>query len=195
MYSRELRQQYLEILRGRLTQKRFTHSLGVEKMAGQLAEEYGADREKAEIAGLLHDYAKYVPDDQMLAYAREFGIPLCPAYEEKPNLLHGPVAAKLLERDLGIHDPEILAAVKHHTTGTWGIGLLEQVIYLADLLEENRDFPGVEELRETLKQGPDEAMRQSLARELQFLTQQGRTVHPDTAAAYEWMKTKKEKKA
>ena len=67
-------------------------------MAGQLAKEYGEDPQKAEIAGLLHDYAKYIPDEQMLEYAKKFGIALCPAYEEKPNLMHGPVGAKLVEQ-------------------------------------------------------------------------------------------------
>ena len=55
-------------------------------------------------------------------------------------MLHGPVAAKLLERDLGIRDPEILAAIAHHTTGTWGIGLLEQVIHLADFIRGKSRF-------------------------------------------------------
>ena len=193
MYSQKLRERYLEALSQRLTQKRLQHSLGVEKMAGRLAREYGVSPEKAEIAGLLHDYAKYIPDDQMLRYAQQFGIPLCSAYREKPNLLHGPVGAKLVQQELGVEDQEILKAIEHHTTGAAGLGMLEEIIYLADLLEENRDFEGVEELREMLCKGADETMRCALDRELAFLRSQGRTIHPDTAAAYEWMIQKKER--
>ena len=169
MYSKELREKYLRALEPRLTPKRLRHSLGVEKMAGQLAKEYGEDPQKAEIAGLLHDYAKYIPDEQMLEYAKKFGIALCPAYEEKPNLMHGPVGAKLVEQELGICDPQILRAIALHTTGAWGMNKLEEILYLADLLEEGRDFEGVSQLRKVLKEkGPEETM--ICADQCQFLT-------------------------
>lgn len=194
MYSKELREKYLRALEPRLTPKRLRHSLGVEKMAGQLAKEYGEDPQKAEIAGLLHDYAKYIPDEQMLEYAKKFGIALCPAYEEKPNLMHGPVGAKLVEQELGICDPQILRAIALHTTGAWGMNKLEEILYLADLLEESRDFEGVSQLRKVLKQkGPEETMICALERELEFLQSRGCTIHPNTQGAYEWMKQKKEK--
>lgn len=83
----------------------------------------------------------------MLEYAKKFGIALCPAYEEKPNLMHGPVGAKLVEQELGICDPQILRAIALHTTGAWGMNKLEEILYLADLLEEGRDFEGVSQLR------------------------------------------------
>lgn len=194
MYSKELREKYLRALEPRLTPKRLRHSLGVEKMAGQLAKEYGEDPQKAEIAGLLHDYAKYIPDEQMLEYAKKFGIALCPAYEEKPNLMHGPVGAKLVEQELGICDPQILRAIALHTTGAWGMNKLEEILYLADLLEESRDFEGVSQLRKVLKEkGPEETMICALERELEFLQSRGCTIHPNTQGAYEWMKQKKEK--
>ena len=187
MYSKELRARYLEALRQRLTQKRLVHSLGVEKMAVDLAKRYGEDAEKAAVAGLLHDYAKYVPDDKMLAYAKEFGIPLCHAYEAQPNLLHGPVGAKLAERELGICDAQVLAAIAHHTTGARGMSRLEEIVYLSDLLEENREFDGVEQLREALGLGLEQALEQALAHELAYLQKKGGEVHPDTAAAYQWV--------
>lgn len=187
MYSRELRARYLEALRQRLTQKRLVHSLSVEKMAVDLAKRYGEDAEKAAVAGLLHDYAKYVPDDKMLAYAKEFGIPLCHAYEAQPNLLHGPVGAKLAERELGICDAQVLAAIAHHTTGARGMSRLEEIVYLSDLLEENRKFDGVEQLREALGLGLEQALEQALAHELAYLQKKSGEVHPDTAAAYQWV--------
>lgn len=187
MYSKELRERYLEALRQRLTQKRLVHSLGVEKMAVNLAKRYGEDAEKAAVAGLLHDYAKYVPDDKMLAYAKEFGILLCHAYEAQPNLLHGPVGAKLTERELGICDAQVLAAIAHHTTGARGMSRLEEIVYLSDLLEENREFDGVEQLRQALGLGLEQALEQALAHELAYLQKKGGEVHPDTAAAYQWV--------
>lgn len=187
MYSQELRASYLEALRQRLTPRRLVHSLGVEKMAIDLAQKYGENPEKAAIAGLLHDYAKYDADDQMLAYAKEFEIPLCPAYEAQPNLLHGPVGAKLVERELGICDAQVLAAIAHHTTGARGMSRLEEIIYLSDLLEENRKFEGVERLRAALDSGLERAMERALAHELAYLQASGGEVHPDTAAAYQWV--------
>lgn len=187
MYSQELRVRYLEALRQRLTPKRLVHSLGVEKMAVDLAQKYGEDAEKAAIAGLLHDYAKYTSDEQMLAYAREFGIPLCHAYEAQPNLLHGPVGAKLAERELGICDAQVLAAIARHTTGARGMSRLEEIVYLSDLLEENREFDGVEQLRQALDFGLEHALERALAHELAYLQARGGEVHPDTAAAYQWV--------
>ena len=187
MYSQELRARYLEALRQRLTPKRLVHSLGVEKMAVDLAQKYGEDAEKAAIAGLLHDYAKYISDEQMLAYAREFGIPLCHAYEEQPNLLHGPVGAKLTERELGICDAQVLAAIAHHTTGARGMSRLEEIVYLSDLLEENREFDGVEQLLQALDFGLEQALERALTHELAYLKEKGGEVHPDTAAAYQWV--------
>lgn len=105
--------------------QRFEHTLGVVNMARELAHKYGADPEKAEIAALFHD-----------------------AYREEGNLEHGPKAAEQLEILFEIKDPEILDAIRYHTTGRAGMGLLEKIIYLADSLEKSREYPGVQELRD-----------------------------------------------
>lgn len=105
--------------------QRFEHTVGVVNMARELAHKYGADPEKAEIAAWFHD-----------------------AYREEGNLEHGPKAAEQLEILFGVDDPEILDAIRYHTTGRVGMGLLEKIIYLADSLEKSREYPGVQELRD-----------------------------------------------
>lgn len=164
-------------------------------MAGQLAKEYGEDPQKAEIAGLI---ARLQPSIFQMSRCwntqKNSGIALCPAYEEKPNLMHGPVGAKLVEQELGNLRS---ANFKGHCAaydGAWGMNKLEEILYLADLLEESRDFEGVSQLRKVLKEkGPEETMICALERELEFLQSLGCTIHPNTQGAYEWMKQKKEK--
>ena len=106
-------------------------------------------------------------------------------------MLHGPVGAKLVEQELGICDAQVLAAIAHHTTGAPGMSRLEEIVYLADLLEENRNFEGVEKLRQALDYGLEQAIEQAMAHELAYLQKQGGQVHPDTAAAYQWVLEKR----
>lgn len=103
---------------------RYQHTEGVVAKARELAHRYGADPEKAEIAAWFHD-----------------------AYRETGNLEHGPIAAEELRRQFGIDDQDILNAIRYHTTGRPGMSLLEKIIYLADSIEDGRQYPGIDELR------------------------------------------------
>lgn len=177
-------EQYVDIIRGRLTPRRFEHSLAVARQAEHLAEKYGADPEKARVAGLLHDILKDTDGDSQLQIFKEFGILLDAVEEKAPKLWHAHAGALFLEHILGITDSEILSAVRYHTTGRAGMTLLDTVLYLADFTSDDRDYPDVDVMRELTERDLNEAMRYAVAYTIEDLKAQGRPVHPDTLACY-----------
>ena len=154
----EQRERYIASLRQRLSNARFAHTLGVEQVAVDLAVRNGVDMHRTATAALLHDYAKELPKAELLALAERFGIAVDPVYQASPGLLHGPVAARLVQQDFGISDAEVLAAICNHTVGRAGMTMMEKIVYLADMIEPLRDFPGVEALRALARQDLDAGM-------------------------------------
>ncbi len=182
---RNIEEQYIDIIRGRLTPRRFEHSLAVAKQAEYLAQKYGCDPDKARVAGLLHDILKDTDGDSQLQILKDFGILLDAVEEKAPKLWHARAGAVFLEHILGITDPEILDAVRYHTTGRAGMTLPEIVLYLADFTSADRDYPDVDVMRELTERDIDEAMRYALAYTIEDLNAQNRPVHPDTLACYQ----------
>lgn len=113
-----------------------------------LAGRYDIDAEKAAFAGLIHDYGKLFSHEELLRLAWEHELMQHPIMLQEPALLHAPVGAWLLERDLGLRDREVLEAVSQHTTGAAKMSMLSRIVYLADFIEPGRRFKGVEEVRE-----------------------------------------------
>ncbi len=145
-------------LKRNLSSKRFTHSAGVATMAKHLAEKYGADPEKAYLAGWVHDCAKELSLSEMQAIVKENGLSLDKYMMASRALLHGPCGSLLAKSRYGIEDRDIASAIYFHTTGQPGMTLLEKIIFLADYIEPSRDFPGVEKLRKKAEQNLDEAV-------------------------------------
>lgn len=131
----------------RLSEARFRHTFGVAEEAVRLAEKWGADEKAAYAAGLIHDYAKELPREEAMRIAEKTGVLPDRGLLAYPALLHGPIAAYMAEREFGVTDPDILNAVMYHTTGRCGMSKLEKIIYLADFIEPNRSFDGVNEIR------------------------------------------------
>ncbi len=125
---------------------RFEHTLRVEQKAIQLAKKYGVSETKASLAALVHDYAKDIPIEELRRLAVLYHLPE-KYHEESSNILHGPIASKLLEKEFGITDKEIALAVYQHTIGGKEMSVLSQIIFMADATEEGRFYPGVEEAR------------------------------------------------
>ena len=141
------RNQLLVKMQQLLPEKRFKHCLGVEQAAIDLAERFGVDVEKAGLAGLLHDYAKKLSDEEFLALIDKYDLdPKLKNWGN--NVWHGMVGIYKIQEDLGLSDPEILRAIEIHTVGSAQMSDLDKVVYVADYIEPNRDFPGVEEARE-----------------------------------------------
>ena len=165
--------------------KRYQHTLNVKKLAVRLAEQYGADPGKAALAALLHDCAKELPKEELLRILRE-NVIIAENGPERPSpVWHGICAAILARNRWGVTDEEVLSAVACHTTGKPGMGLLDKILFLADMLSAERDFPGVDELRALADRDLDLAMIEALDHTIQFVEQSKKPVDPMSRAAYE----------
>ena len=169
-------------LKKALDAQRYRHTLGVAETAREMARRFGADEEKAELAGLLHDCAKCMTLEQMLKAAK--GEEADAVMRESRALMHA-VAGMCVARDIyGVTDPAVLSAIRWHTTGRAGMSRLEKIIYLADIIEPNRKpFPEIERLRTLAMTDLDEAMHYALRTSLEHIRKQGKTLHEDTEAA------------
>ncbi|MBO0431624.1 bis(5'-nucleosyl)-tetraphosphatase (symmetrical) YqeK [Enterococcus sp. DIV0660C] len=189
-YTADTRETLMQKVQMRMSERRFQHVLGVEKMAIALAEKYGCSPEKASIAALTHDYAKERPDDEFVLVIKRDGF--------DPDLLnygnaiwHGLVGASFVERELGITDPEILNAIRVHTTGAAKMTLLDKIIYVADYIEPGRKFPGVEDAREIALVDLDEAVAFETKHTLAHLIEQEQQIYPKTIETYNHWVAKK----
>ena len=170
-----------------LDEKRYQHTLNVEKLAVELGKIYGLDTEKLRIAALLHDIMKNAPHDILLHRAKQSGI--INRIEDKPKqTLHGFAAADYAQKELGVTDSEILWAVKSHTCGRDGMQDMEKVIYLSDMLCEERKFEGKEYLLSIAKQNLDRAMYEALEHSLKWIKSKGNAVDTDSLEALAYFK-------
>lgn len=177
------REELLAQVRAQMHEKRYAHTLGVAESARQLAIRYGADPDKAQLAGYLHDYCKCWPVDKMFESLVRHDMPT-ELLEGEKELWHAFAGAIVIQSDLGITDPEILQAVRYHTTGRVGMTLLEKVVCVADYIEPNRNFPGVEDIRALAQEDLDAALALALGGTMQFLIEKKKTVFPLTLLAY-----------
>lgn len=171
-------------LKEMLPDRRLKHSLDVSKCAVKLSEIYKCDKEKAEIAGLVHDCAKYFTDEQIEDCVKKFNIKLDPLEVNNIALSHSIIGSYVAVDVFNIKDEEIVNAIKYHTTGKENMSLLEKIIYMADLIEEGRNFPRVEELRELTYSGKlEEALILSFNNTIKFVIDNNQLIHPRTVKA------------
>lgn len=177
------RQVALQIIKKHLPEKRYIHTIGVTDTAITLAKQYGADEKKAEIAGIFHDYAKYRPKQEMIDIINEEDLPK-DLLMYSSELWHAPVGAILVKKEIGITDEDILRAIRSHTTGRARMTTLEKVIMLADYIEPNRSFPGVDDVRELAKLELNKALIVSIQNTIQFLLNKNELIYPKTIETY-----------
>ena len=168
-----------------LSEHRLAHSAGCESQAVLLAMHWGEDPEKAAIAGILHDITKDMPKDKQLILCEKYGIILDNLEIETPALLHARTGAELAKELFGVSD-EIYEAIRWHTTGKPDMSMLEKIIYLADYAEPNRDFQGVDVLRELCFENLDDAMALGLSMSLGEIRARGAVPFGDTLEAHAW---------
>ena len=167
-----------------LPAKRFRHTLAVSETAVELARRYGVDEKKAAIAGLLHGSGRQIPTKEFIEKAAELGIPLDEIEKHQPILIHAKLGVYYAQHEFGVTDPEILSSIRRHTTGAAHMSPLDMVIYLADLVEPNRDFPGVDTMRAEVEKGLENGMRKAYVHTMSYLLSQGLLIHPDCLAGY-----------
>lgn len=178
-------EQYKEILQNRLTEKRYIHSLNVADSAKELALIYGCDPEKAYTVGLVHDCCKDEPAGLQLSYILENKVELT-EYEINAAKLYHAISGRIFaEKEFGITDEDMLNAIRYHTTGRKGMSLLEKVVFIADFISAERDYNGVDIMREKAKRSLDEAIVEGLGFTIKDLITRNLVIHPDTVLAFD----------
>ena len=146
------------VLKSRMNEHRYAHSLNVAERAVFLAEKYGADKEKAEFAGLIHDVCKGIPNEEQLAIIKNAGIELDEDTLKSPALWHSIAGAVYSEHELCVTDEDVLNAVRYHTSGRGNMSILEKVVYMADLTSFERNYPDAEYTRNLTDYSLDEGI-------------------------------------
>ncbi len=188
--------EYKKLLRERLDDYRFLHSLNVAESAAMLAMLYGEDEDKAYLAGLLHDVMKNASRDEQLQIMKNGGIILNRAEKNNPKLWHAMAGECYLRDVLGIEDSQILSAVRYHTTGKAEMCLLDKIIYIADYISAERDYPDVDVMRfKAVSETLEAAALYSLQYTFKKLSSQEGIIHTDSVDFYnELIIERKEKK-
>ena len=185
------KEQMKEKLGTMLTDHRYIHSLGVVETAVKMAQTFGVDVEKTEIAALLHDCAKQIPHNTQLEMCKEYGIPLDEVKEKELGLLHAELGAYLAEHDFGITDAEILDAIRYHTLGRKAMTDMEKILYLADIIEPNRKvFDGLSELRKLCFMDLDRALLYGFGLTIAHTNRNGHILHNQTIEAEKYIREK-----
>lgn len=169
---------YLVYIENRLSPKRVKHSQGVAETAVFLARRYGYDIKKAELAGLLHDYAKNLKEKELLEIAIENNLIFDKCEIYAPYLLHGAVAAYLLEKEGIVYDIDILNAIKYHTFGRVNMTLLEKIIYIADYIEPNRTTANIDVVRKICYDNLDKGLLACVKSTVNWLISANSFIHP-----------------
>ena len=185
-YSSLSRDEILKQVQSQMSQRRFEHCLRVEKKIIELAILYGVDITKASLAALIHDYAKERPLEELqeLVVKKQLSYQL---KNQSSEILHGPVGAEILKDELDIQDEEILDAIREHTIGGTKMTLLSKCLFVADAIEDGRNYPGVEEARQVASHNIDEAVRYLVRHTLQYLIEKEVYIYPGTLEVYNYL--------
>lgn len=185
--------QFRKQLKNKLPPSRYEHSLSVSFLCTALAMCHGYDMEKAELAGLLHDCAKQYEDTVLIEKCMKHGISLTPEEQMAPVVIHAIYGAWMAKEKFGIQDEEVLSAIRYHTTGKPGMGMLEKILYIADYIEPRRDkAANLSHLRQLAFQDLDQTLFEMLGASLEYLHQKGCSVDPMTQQAFEYYQRKGE---
>ena len=176
--------QIVDIIKNRLTPKRFNHSLAVAEEAKRLARKYSEDEDRLFTAGLLHDAMKDSSPEEQLKLLDEDGIMLSDIEKSAKKLWHAISGEVFARRVVGIEDKEILSAIRYHTTAKAGMTKFEKLLYVADFTSADRDYDGVDAVRSAADRDLDEAVEEGLGFTVSDLAGQRRPIHPDTVDAY-----------
>ena len=177
----------IRTLEQELNYKRFVHTLAVAGTASSLAMCYGMSVEKAELAGLLHDCAKCIDVRKMQKLCEKAGLEISPFEAGSGSLLHSKAGSVLAAEKYGCTDPDILNAIRYHTTGRPGMSLLEKIIFVADYIEPGRfTAKNLPEIRKMAFEDIDETLLKILYDTLVYLNSTGNTVDPMTQKTYDY---------
>lgn len=174
-----------------LDKERYEHTIGVMHTTGCLAMRYGADMESALIAGLLHDCAKCLSNEEKIRLCRKYHLDISEAEMANPGLLHAKLGAFIAWKKYHVKDKEIIRAIAAHTTGRPDMTLLDKLLYIADFIEPGRDeAPNLPEVRALAFTDLDACLFRILEDSLSYLSTKGAAIDPMTERTYLWYKQK-----
>ncbi len=179
--------EFFEIIKERLTPKRLYHSICVAEKAKHLAEKYGADSEKAYTTGLVHDIMKNQSVEDMIILIESDGQTLTDSEKAITVTLHAIAGEVYLRKNLGVTDEELLSAVRWHTTGKENMSLFEKIIYVADLVSDDREYPDAKEVRELAEEDLDKTLLRGLSFTIEDNARKHKLIHTDTVKAYNYL--------
>ena len=182
---------FKKLIKGMMSKKRFTHCCNVAAMCVRLAEINGEDREKAYVAGILHDIRKEIDPDTMKSEMLMSGYYVDPAELASKSTWHGIASAYYAKNVLGIDDTDILNAIRFHTVARADMSRLEKIVYLGDLVSEERDFPDVEKYRAYALADLDDGMFRALKWAVINLSEKEKKIPVSTIEAYNFYSDRK----
>lgn len=177
-------QEYEQEVKKHLTEKRFSHSQCVADSCAELAAQYGADIERARLAGILHDVMKDTPPQEQLKLIEKSGIMLSAAERRNEKLWHAVAGAAFVRDVLQLDDQEIVDAIACHTGGKSHMTVFEKVLFVADYISADRDYPGVEKLREAAKDSLEAVIVEGIAFTIPERMGMRMTLEPRSIDAY-----------
>lgn len=170
-----------------LDEDRYRHTQGVMYTSAALAMRYGADLKKALLAGLLHDCAKCIPNNEKIDICRKHDILVSQVELDNPGLLHAKAGMVLAEEEYQITDPDILHSIKVHTTGEPGMNMLDKIIFVADYIEPGRnEAPRLEYLRKIAFHDIDMTVAEILHDTIHYLNSKSGAIDPATQITYNY---------
>lgn len=170
-------------VRAMLPEKRWKHTLGVRDTAVAMAKTFDVPVDQAELAGLLHDCAKGMDRLMLRRYMKEYSLYSDEIERHDSGLWHGPVASVVAAQRFEVRDPDVLAAIRYHTFGRVGMSPLECIVYVADMIEPHREFPGVLPLRQLAQSDLALATIAAMEQSIEFVLASGKLLHPATVHA------------
>lgn len=182
---------YREFIKNNLSEKCYIHCLNVAKKAKELAKFYSQDKEKAEIAGLLHDVVKEKSFEEHKKILEEAFLSFEEFKDFSYKVLHGPAGKEFVKKNFNISDEEILNGIKYHTTGRKDMTLFEKIIFVADYISEERDWNGVGYVRNLAKEDINKAVLHKLCKAISNCVIRHQGIHIDTFSAYNQLTNEK----
>ena len=167
-----------------LSPARFRHVMGVRETALTLAKCHGVNVAQAELAALLHDCVKELPDDELLDLANRHRLQVDKYEQKTPGLLHGKVAPFVAAERFGVNDETVFDAIRCHSTGSVEMGPLDQVLFIADFCEPNRPYTAAQDVRELAQSDLEAAVLEVMQIKLRKTLLKHQLVHPDSFHAY-----------
>lgn len=175
-----------EVVKSKLSEKKFYHSVCTMERCVEYAKLYGVDVEKAKLVGIAHDIVKETPKEFKLEEAKKYGVAYDEYEEKSVGLLHAKVGAEVCRKAFGFSE-DMVNAVKYHTTGRVNMTLLEKITYLADATGKDREYEEAITTYEIAKKDLDKALLFFFKKTIEWTIEEEKILHPDTVKAYNYL--------